>query len=588
MYTRMNRYWVGNVGLVLFIAFLSFIFLGTAGMVGKAEAAAWPGTGQNLTSKAILSNLTNGFELTIDLRPLTSATFDSAVLDALRIADANGNVLKTISGTVYGGVYDAGVIGKVYASVYNGLLTLTYVAPSGFTVPANLQVVSANVYANSTLQTVYLDLFLRPPAPQETGGTVPAPTPTPTSDAGTVVVDKTSGTVTVEVQPEKVDALLAKAPEAESVVIDVPAVSGVTVQEKAVEIPATTLDKVADKGKDLVVNTGEVAISLPPAAVDVKGIAGTATDAKLKVSARVLKDDEIQTLVKDLPARDAENLKAAGKVVEIELKVVTKSQVLGSVTTFNKPVEVAVNYDSTSTGDTSKLGVYRADVKDGQVTWVYVGGKVDKTTGRVIALLRHFSKYAAMAYSRTFTDIAAHWAKADIELMASRHVARGVGGDIFRPEGDVTRAEFAALLQRTLLLPEVAPAKVTFADVKADAWYFGAVEAAAQAGLVLGYEDGTFRPEIKISREEMATMISRALKAGGKPLTLTDSEVADLLARFGDAKDIQSWAKANAAIAIKAGIIRGRSAAEFAPKTNATRAEGVTMLKRVLSYLGEL
>ncbi|MCL5038357.1 MAG: S-layer homology domain-containing protein, partial [Firmicutes bacterium] len=69
---------------------------------------------------------------------------------------------------------------------------------------------------------------------------------------------------------------------------------------------------------------------------------------------------------------------------------------------------------------------------------------------------------------------------------------------------------------------------------------------------------------------------------------LTDSEVADLLARFGDAKDIQSWAKANAAIAIKAGIIRGRSAAEFAPKTNATRAEGVTMLKRVLSYLGEL
>jgi len=586
MYTRMNRYWVGNVGLVLFIAFLSFIFLGTAGMVGKAEAATWPGTGSNLATKANLTNLSSsGFTLTIDLSPLTSATFDSAVLDVLEIADANGNALKTISGTVYGGVYNAAVNGKVYASVYQGLLTLTYVAPSGFTVPTTLQVVYANVYANSTLQTVYLDLFLKPPTPV---AVQPAPTPAPVSDVGNVVVDQTSGTVTVEVQPEKVDAILAKAPEATQVVIEVPAVTGVTVQEKAVEIPATTLDKVGDKGKDLVVNTGEVAVSLPPAAVDVAAIAGTTTGAKLKVSAKVLKDVEVQALTKDLPARENESLKAAGKVVEIQLTVVTNTQVLGTVSTFNKPVQLAVNYDPALTNDTSKLGVYRADEKNGQVAWVYVGGKVDKASVRVIAWLRHFSKYAAMAYSRTFTDLDAHWAKGDIELMASRHVARGMGGDIFQPDSGVTRAQFAALLQRTLLLPEASPNQGTFSDVKADAWYYGAVEAAAQAGLVKGYNDGTFRPEARITREEMATMLTRALLFAGKPVVLSESDVSSLLAGFGDAKDIQAWAKVNAAAAVKAGIIKGRTATEFAPQANATRAEGVTMLKRLLGYLGEL
>lgn len=420
------------------------------------------------------------------------------------------------------------------------------------------------------------------------GAVPPPPPPAPTSGAGNVIVDKSTGSVTVEVKPEKVEELLSKAGEAKDVIIDIPQVTGMTINEKSVEIPTPALDKVAEKGKNLVINAGEVSLSLPPAAIDVGEVAGSATDVKLKVSAKVLKDEEIKDLLKDLPASELENMKAAGNIVEVDLKVVSQGTVLGSVTSFDKPVEVALNYDPTASADPTKLGIYRIEEKDGKIQWVYVGGKVDKGSGRIFVLLRHFSKYGVMAYSRTFADIKDHWASGDIELMASRHVVKGVSADIFQPDGHVTRAQFAALLQRALMLPEVSPLKPTFGDVEVGAWYYKAVEAAAQASLVLGYDDGTFRPEEKISRAEMATMIVRALKFGGKPVTLSTQEVGDLLARFKDAGEIQTWAKENAAIAIKAGIVRGRTDTSFVPKGTATRAEGVTMLKRLLTYLGEL
>ena len=124
---------------------------------------------------------------------------------------------------------------------------------------------------------------------------------------------------------------------------------------------------------------------------------------------------------------------------------------------------------------------------------------------------------------------------------------------------------------------------IHFKDVQPGAWYYGTVEGAYAAGLINGYEDGTFRPEQEITREEMAALIVRALKYAGQEVIVDDVDA--ILARFEDASKISPWAKEEAAQAVASGIIIGRDGL-FAPKDNATRAEAVVMLKRMLVKLG--
>ncbi|HZG78219.1 MAG TPA: S-layer homology domain-containing protein, partial [Paenibacillus sp.] len=150
------------------------------------------------------------------------------------------------------------------------------------------------------------------------------------------------------------------------------------------------------------------------------------------------------------------------------------------------------------------------------------------------------------------------------------------------PEAKVTRAQFAALLVRALGLTE-RTGDGTFADVASGAWYAGAAEAASEAGLATGFEDGTFRPDAAITREQMAVMIGRAIEAAGRQAPAASAEGA--LHAFGDASAISSWARSAVAASAEAGIVRGGADATFRPAGLATRAESAAMLKRLLQYV---
>ncbi|MGO4272848.1 S-layer homology domain-containing protein, partial [Paenibacillus sp. TAF58] len=90
-----------------------------------------------------------------------------------------------------------------------------------------------------------------------------------------------------------------------------------------------------------------------------------------------------------------------------------------------------------------------------------------------------------------------------------------------------------------------------------------------------------FRPGENITREQMVTMIVRALKTGGKPLQVSDAS----LNTFSDGAMIADWAKEAAAEVLTAGIVQGTSSTTFSAKQNATRAQSAVMLKRMLHYL---
>ncbi|MBU7315157.1 putative Ig domain-containing protein [Paenibacillus oleatilyticus] len=202
--------------------------------------------------------------------------------------------------------------------------------------------------------------------------------------------------------------------------------------------------------------------------------------------------------------------------------------------------------------------------------------------GKPVAKLKRqgFSVYTVLDRSVSFGDLQGHWAKATIESLASKLIVQGRKADAYEPEGRVTRAEWAALLVRSLGL-NVSQEKAPFGDVKDGDWFAAAVGAAHRVKLIDGYEDGTFRPNQTVTREELAAMTTRAIKyVGAKPADIrSDSE------SFHDSANISGWADGAVRQAVKAGIIEGDDQGRFRPSDSASRAEAATMLYRLLKAI---
>lgn len=206
------------------------------------------------------------------------------------------------------------------------------------------------------------------------------------------------------------------------------------------------------------------------------------------------------------------------------------------------------------------------------------GGKTEATIKRT-----GNSVYAVAQAKKSFTDLAQHWAKKDVELLAGKLIVQGESGERFGPERSVTRAEFLAMLIRAL---GVAESRADgFKDVAAGDWYAGAVGAAVKAGLAEGFEDGTFRPAEAITREQMAVLTARAMAfAGNDAAGVGGTE--RLLIKYADRESISSWSRGAVAALSDAGIVQGMTESSFQPAALASRAQAAVILKRMLVRVG--
>lgn len=188
----------------------------------------------------------------------------------------------------------------------------------------------------------------------------------------------------------------------------------------------------------------------------------------------------------------------------------------------------------------------------------------------------------------TFADSQGHWAQDSIERLTSKFIIQGVGDSRFEPAAEITRAEFTTFIVRSLGLSMAQDNAIEFKDVPEGSWYGPAVAAAVRAGLIYGYEDGTFRPDQPIRREELAVLIGRALAFAQPPTSAQgdDSDAEGALYSFMDRADIALWATQDIETLVQLGVIHGRSEDRFAPKEHASRAEAVVLLGRLLIQLG--
>ena len=186
--------------------------------------------------------------------------------------------------------------------------------------------------------------------------------------------------------------------------------------------------------------------------------------------------------------------------------------------------------------------------------------------------------------SARFNDTLNHWAKNDIATLSEKLIVEGTGKNLFEPSRNITRAEFAALVIRSLGI-QPATSTTKFNDVVSSKWYAGTVAAAAAAGLVQGDEKGNFNPNSLITRKEIAAIVVRAAEFAGKSLKLSDADANAALNGFTDTANLQ-WAKAEVAAAVKAGLIKGQTSTKVAANTSANRAEAVTLIARYLPIAG--
>ena len=122
----------------------------------------------------------------------------------------------------------------------------------------------------------------------------------------------------------------------------------------------------------------------------------------------------------------------------------------------------------------------------------------------------------AATFAAEYSDTEGHWAESSIERWSNYGVVEGMDG-LFLPDGDLTRAQMAAILTRLLNLPAATDAG--FSDVDANEWYAAYINSCAKAGIMLG-SNGQARPNDSISRQESMVMIARALgiqPAAAKP-----------------------------------------------------------------------
>ena len=182
-------------------------------------------------------------------------------------------------------------------------------------------------------------------------------------------------------------------------------------------------------------------------------------------------------------------------------------------------------------------------------------------------------------------DILGHWAEEYVlEAMVDKWVDTSV---TFRPEDSITRAEFVKVVNRAFNIPvnNKQPRGVLFKDLEANMWYNKEIAAAVEAGYIEGYEDGTFRPNQPISRQEAAKIIANLHANKGKAdkdKKPVEIDGQDTKTDFKDDADIAIWADESVDYLSKAGIITGYEDNTFKPAGNIKRVEAVVMMTRAV------
>lgn len=163
--------------------------------------------------------------------------------------------------------------------------------------------------------------------------------------------------------------------------------------------------------------------------------------------------------------------------------------------------------------------------------------------------------------TKTFVDVDEnHRAWADILKMIEAGVLDGYEDGTFKPDAPIKRSQFIKIINKSLGYVEKAES-ISFTDVKPEDWYYDDLLIAVKAGYISGFNDGTFKPDEYITREQVCKILSMVLELFDLPY---DKEPVDT---------ISDWAKPYVYKILASRVMSLDESGRFRALENATRAE---------------
>ncbi|MBD2844802.1 S-layer homology domain-containing protein [Paenibacillus sp. IB182496] len=468
---------------------------------------------------------------------------------------------------------------QVYASSY------TPSAEGQYLIEATFQKQSWDGAAWLDVATDTKTAVLTVTAEDDNSGETPSPPPTGNTGSGHSVTGLSTEATTMEngnrvttvtIDPARLEQRISREGDGATITIPVLAQSDKIV----VELSGQLMKLLKAKDTRLQIKTDKATYTLAAAQINMDAVSqqmGTALeDIKLHITIATPAADTVNQ-VQDTAQRQGYEVVAQ----PVEFKIIASSD-SGEVeiSNFDGYVQRSIALPEEFQSGTTATGV----VLGADGSFSHVPTKVVIVDGKPYAQIESLTNsiYLVISNPKTFADVHAHWAMEEINDLGSRLVIDGSGAGNFEPARDITRAEFAAIIIRGLGVMRPGTGKDIFSDVTKDNWYYDAVAIAHEYGIIDGFEDGTFRPANKITREQAMTMTARAMKVTGLKVALAEHEAEQLLSMFADAGEASGYAAQSIASSVKAGIIQGRDVHVLAPKDNMTRAEVAVIVTRLL------
>ncbi len=377
-------------------------------------------------------------------------------------------------------------------------------------------------------------------------------------------LDSSTGTIKAEVSKKTVQSLIDEAKKSE-------AAGKSTIIEIKVDAPAP--------GK---------AVNVEISKVILKEIA-TGTKAKMKM------ETGLGSMTFSTKAMDSMNAAAAGglnfsiaKVEAAELSETTR-QIVGdrpvydfsvksggrAISNFESNVEVSLPYTPTAGEDTNAIVVYYVDDSGSLKT---ARGCYDVSERAVNFVTTHFSKYMIGYNKVNFSDVSnTDWYSDAVSFIASRDITTGTDNSHFSPDASLSRGQFIVMLMRAYGISADENPSDNFTDA-GGTYYTNYLSAAKRMGITGGIGNNRYAPEALITREDMFTLLYRALDSMKEvPEKSSRKELSD----FADSDEIKDYAKPALQSFVESGILSGNDG-NLNPNGLSNRAEMAQVLRNLL------
>lgn len=245
----------------------------------------------------------------------------------------------------------------------------------------------------------------------------------------------------------------------------------------------------------------------------------------------------------------------------------------------NAPITVSIPYNPTvlELSNSECIVVWYID-SSGNLVCV-PNGRYDAKTKTVVFDITHLSSFAVGYNKMAFNDVPANaWYKAAVNYLSARGAMNGTGGNKFSPLEGISRGEFLVMIMRAYGINPDLKTTSNFTD-SGNTYYTGYLAAAKRLGISQGVGNNMFKPNKKITRQEMFVLLHNTLKSIGQ---LPEGNAKKTLSHFGDSDKIASWAKSAMELFVKTGVVSG-SEGMLSPTNTSTRADAAQLLYNLLS-----